>query len=374
MASVHRSPSGKYEVKWREGQRQRSKSFTRKGDATDFKREVEREVGLGRPVLLRRDVPTLGDFAEVWLERRIDRGELARNTQLFVAGLLEKHIDPYIGHLSMIDLTPQRLDAWQQQAIEGGTAYMAQRATQVLGQILDDAVRQGLLPGNPARSLVRIKHRHVEGTALSPLQVERIRAWFLERKRLGDAVLVSVMAYAGPRPEEALAMRWRNLSGPRYFIEHKNVDGELILDPKTGHRWIDLPEAVVADLAEWRMARGRPEGLIFPKPNGNPWSKTDRNNWRRRWLSKAAKVIGEPDLTPRDLRHTCTSLLAAVNTPRIEIENQMGHRADTSERIYQHLIEELRGTKLGLDELITKARAEVFSGADVRPAFGGGAG
>jgi hypothetical protein len=59
-----------------------------------------------------------------------------------------------------------------------------------------------------------------------------------------------------------------------------------------------------------------------------------------------------------------------VPAPRNEIEAQMGHRSDTSERIYQHLIEELRGTKLGLDELIANARAEVFSGEDVRSEFG----
>jgi integrase len=58
---------------------------------------------------------------------------------------------------------------------------------------------------------------------------------------------------------------------------------------------------------------------------------------------KAAAAAGYPELQPRDLRHTCASMLAAVNTPRVEIEAQMGHRADTSERIYQHLIDELRG-------------------------------
>jgi integrase len=56
--------------------------------------------------------------------------------------------------------------------------------------------------------------------------------------------------------------------------------------------------------------------------------------------------------TPRDFRHTCASLLAATNTRRIEIENQLGHGADTSERIYQHLIDELRGAKPGVDALI----------------------
>ena len=108
-----------------------------------------------------------------------------------------------------------------------------------------------------------------------------------------------------------------------------------------------------------RISPHQREGLIFPKRDGRPWSKSDRGNWRRRWLRRAAEGVA-PGLTPRDLRHTCASLLAATNTPRIEIENQLGHRADTSERIFQHLIDELRGTELSVDALIAQARVEVF--------------
>ncbi len=362
--SIHPTRTGKFEVRWREGRRNRSKTFSREGDALRFDREVRREIEHGRPVLLRRDVPVLRDLAQEWMDGRQLRKEVSQNTMLFDAALLDRHIDPFIGHLSLVDLTPRRLDSWQQAAFRAGTPYMVQRATQLLVRILDLAVRMGYLQGNPARSMDRVRHRHAEGIALAPLGVEQLRGWFLKRHRLGDATLVSVMAYAGPRPEEALAMRWKNLRGDRYLIEEKNVDGELVLkhpsDKKRGPRWIELPEATVADLSEWRLALGAPGGLIFPKPNGHPWSKSDRGNWRRRWFSKAAAAIGQSDLQPRDLRHTCASLLAAVNTPRVEIEAQLGHRADTSERIYQHLIEELRGTKLGIDDLIREARTKVL--------------
>jgi integrase len=157
---------------------------------------------------------------------------------------------------------------------------MVQRATQLLGRMLDAAVRMGYLAGNPARSLEHVKHRHADGVASAPLQVERLRAWFLDRGRIGDATLISVMGYAGPRPEEAFAMRWRNLRGRRYLVEEKNVDGKLVpkhpSDKKRGPRWIELPAVVGVDLAEWRLAMGRPAGLVFPKPNGLPWSKSDR--------------------------------------------------------------------------------------------------
>jgi Phage integrase, N-terminal SAM-like domain len=109
--SVHRTRTGKFEVKWREGRRQRSKTFARRADANRFDREVKGELEQGRPMLLRRDVPTLAEFAREWMDRRQVRGEVSPNTPLFSATLLDRHIDPYIGHLALADLTPRRLDA-----------------------------------------------------------------------------------------------------------------------------------------------------------------------------------------------------------------------------------------------------------------------
>lgn len=360
---VYLTPTGSYEVKWREGKRQRSRTFSDPRAANEFKRATTRDRQEGRPTVLRSDVPTFGEFAEQWFDARTARGEITENTAKSILALLRVHIDPYIGHLSLLDLTAIRLDQWQSEALRDGSPYMVQRATQLLGQILDPAVRKGYIPGNPARSLEHVKAEAREGMAIAPSVVEEIRDWFLAHKRPQDATLVSVMAYAGPRPEEAWAMKWSNLHGPRYYVEHKNVDGEIVPkrpgDKKGGPRWIDLPQAVKLDLNELRIASRDPGGLIFGRADGTPLRKSDRGNWRRRWFSKAIEAAGVPDLQPRDLRHTAASLLAAVNTPRIEIEAQMGHRADTSERVYQHLIEELRGTgATSVDELIAQARQQ----------------
>ncbi len=46
--------------------------------------------------------------------------------------------------------------------------------------------------------------------AVSPFAVERLRAALAQRGRTTDATLVSVLAYAGVRPEEALALELRH--------------------------------------------------------------------------------------------------------------------------------------------------------------------
>lgn len=374
MSSIQPTSTGKYEVRWREGSRNRGKTFKLKRDAEAFKRDVDREHERGRPVMLRGDVPTLHDFADEWFDGWVKRSGAARNTALFNATLIDKHIDPYLGHLPLVDLTARRLDEWQLEAMKAGTPYMVQRATQLLGKILDAAVRHDYIPGNPARSLEHIEHRHAEGVVATPVQVERIREWFLDRDRLGDATLVSLWAYCGPRSEEIFAMDWKNHHGNRHLIEAKNVDGQLVMkhpdDRKNGPRWIEIPDAVAQDLAAWRLAMGRPHGLIFPKPNGMPWTKSDRGNWRKRWFSKAAAAVGLEGMTPGHLRHTSVSLRVATGGTDPEIEQQHGHRIDTSRRIYQHPIEVLRGRRATLDQLIAEARSEVFPPAGSVRAIG----
>ena len=91
------------------------------------------------------------------------------------------------------------------------------------------------------------------------------------------ALLVSVLAQAGTRPGDALALEVRRL-GP------KNVGGSIVtgqkLDPK--HDRTAAPRR--QDLTEYLLASGRraPKALLFPRPDSKPWRDTDHRNGRRR--------------------------------------------------------------------------------------------
>jgi integrase len=72
-------------------------------------------------------------------------------------------------------------------------------------------------------------------TPLPPETVERIRAALIGQGRVRDATLVSVLAYAGVRPLEAVALRWRNVRKNTLLIEQAVADGEL-KGRRTGRR------------------------------------------------------------------------------------------------------------------------------------------
>ena len=178
----------------------------------------------------------------------------------------------------------------------------------------------------------------------TPEQIEAIREWFLNRDRLGNATLVSLLAYVGPRPMEALALHFSDIKGDRLIIERALTNGKLN-STKTGRRRVaELPGPVVQDLRLWRVARGRIDGLIWPRQaDGQAWRQADWNNWRRRWFNRAAETAGLHDFVAYDLRHTAASLMIASGRPVTEVANQLGHSPAVSTRTYQHLMEATRG-------------------------------
>ena len=339
-------------------------------------------------------MPTLQELAEQWFARRgrqVEAGELAVGTISEQAGLLDRYILPELGHLHLIDLRPARLDAWVG-GLEGSGAppYRIRRAAGLLTRLLSYAVRLEYLPANPSRELELPSHRYRRGRTASTAEVERMRAYFLERDRLGDATLIALLA-DGLRPAEALAAAWSSLDGRRVQVASHLRDGVPIEGTKRGRRssfgpprWVELAEPHAVDLTEWRMALGRPHGLIFPRASdGLGWRKYDWDNWRRRSFRPAAGAAGllewdarrrhwVGDFTPYDLRHTCASLMIAAGRPIAEVADHLGHGVDVCARTYAHSIEAMKGKPIvPVDDAIRNTRREVFGDADVRRAFGG---
>jgi integrase len=98
--------------------------------------------------------------------------------------------------------------------------------------------------------------------------------------RMRDAALVCVLAYAGLRPGEALALEWQNVGDRRILVEGA-VSLGAVKDTKTRQtRSVRLLAPLATELAEWRLACGRPDAktLVFPGRGGRPWADHDWRN------------------------------------------------------------------------------------------------
>jgi integrase len=368
MASIHPTRYGTFEIKWRENGRPRSATRKTSGDARALLADIERRLAGGRPVVRRKDVPTLEEFAAEWLGRRRD---LEQSTKDKYKEWLEVHILPDLGHLSLLDLRPRRLAEWQADRLDDGAGpAVLGKAQSLLGQILKKAVLpHEYLDVNPVAALDRPTYEKREHRWLTAGDAEKLRLWFQEHDDPGSATLISILAYVGIRPQDALALSWTDV-GDRLSVTRKNSQGKIKPGSKTGERHkrtVYLPELVAADLEEWR-ALAPSTALLFPRPSdGQPWTKHDYDNWRSRQGRKGKRGRGfkaaavemglGASLKPYDLRHTAASLFAACGWSAVEIGNQLGHSPTESQRTYQHLIiTDGNSPRKTVDDYIREAR------------------
>jgi integrase len=195
--------------------------------------------------------------------------------------------------------------------------------------------------------------------ALTPFEVERIRA-HLPRPR--DAVLVSLLAYAGLRPEEALPLRWCDV-GRTIVVSRTWTHGELRERTKTGRlRAVEITGALAEDLEALRPKVGQPEDLIFPSATGK---LLDLHNWRERVWKPAARAAGVAAV-PYDLRHSFVSLLIHEGRSVPYVAAMAGHSPRVCLERYAHMFADAQlGAGVPMDEAIRAARAEM----NVRPPF-----
>lgn len=359
--SIHQTPAGTWRVRYRENGKLRSATVRTKKAAERLDAEYKERRAEGRPIHLRQSAPTLEEFAATWVASKTDVS--ARTLSGYVRAL-NKHVIPHLGDLRVhgTDLRPRTLAEWQQNRLDQGAGAAAIReARKALLQILDAAVMPyELLEANPLTPVKPPRITRSHHRWLTADEVERLRRHLIDADDIGSAALVSVLAYVGIRPQDALALEWEHV-GKELTVIQKNVDGQIVLGSKTGQayrRRVYLPDPVRADLESWRVEQRSPTtGLLFPRAkDGKPWKQHDYQNWRNRTVKPAADITGLGALNPYDLRHTAASLLAAAGWNHLEVAAQLGHSPETSVRVYQHLIRVGHGERKPIDDWITEAR------------------
>ena len=309
---------------------------------------------------------TLADFATEWWALYAVPN-LAPKTLKVYADLWDRYVLPRLGGYRLRNLTPEVLARFRADLAAAGVGDPTIRKLMSIVQgVLQRAVEWHRLTTNPAlavRKPVQRRMRRIEPP--SPLAVERMRARLRADGRLRDATLVCVFAYAGLRPGEALALEWQNVGDRRIVVEGAVSLGS-VKDTKTRQtRSVRLLAPLATDLAEWRLACGRPDGttLVFPGREGRPWANHDWRNWRKRVYAPVAAGVQIDGSRPYDLRHAFCSLLIAEGLSLVEIAQQAGHSPAMTLATYAHVIEELAGTERRPAEAVIRDARENASDA-----------
>jgi integrase len=253
------------------------------------------------------------------------------------------------------DLGIARARDWRTAILSDGCPpTQANKAARVLSAALGVAVAEGLLPANPLTRLRALPVADRRPRVLVPRELEAIRARMTTHR---DIVMLGLLSYAGLRPGEALALRWRDVD--RLLVIDRAVsDGQLREATKTyQRRTVEIVAPLGDDLERLRPKAAAPDALVIAGRDGQV---LDLSHWRSRVLARAA-AAADLLMTPYDGRHSCASLLIHEGRSLAYVAAFLGHASvTTTARHYTHLIEESRlGTAVPMVEAIDTARADL---------------
>jgi integrase len=348
-----------WRVRWRQHGRNRARTFSTKRDAADFDADVRRQRRAGGLAALDSGTETLGDYAlGTWAATHA--ATLAPKTRVHYASLYDHHLRPYLAAIALREISPEVIGRWQADRLAAGSGPVAVRqAMDLLGAILEHAFVAGRIPENSVRRVKKARRpRREEVQALSPATVEAMRATAAAR----DAALISVLAYAGLRPGEALGLRWGDIRERTILVQRAISLGEEADTKTRQHRTVRLLAPLAADFRSWRMAAGRPadDQLVFPGQEGQAWTQAAYQSWRRRAFRRAVLAAGLAHARPYDLRHSFASLLLHEGRSVIYVARQLGHDARLTLTRYGHVIDELEDSpRIEAEVAIADARRRV---------------
>lgn len=358
-----------FSVRWLEGGRKRRRTFTGKaqGSATKAKKaaeqfavEIERRKESGDLGYYRGLNMALMDLVgQEWWPRHAEL-ELEPKTLSLYSWLWNKHVLPYLGSYEMREIRAGTIRDWRIALQKSGLGDPTiRKAMSLLQGIFRWAAEDELIP--PINPVQVVKKPSAKRTVkIKPLSAQNIEAVRSQMDSLSDKTLVSILAYAGLRPEEALALTWGHIRDNTILVDQKLVQGEIMAGTKTQKdRTVDLLPLLADDIEALRQeAKPRSDDeLLFARSDGKPWSDSDRQNWRKRVFRKAMNKAG---LEGRiyDLRHSFASALIQAGHKPPYVAEQLGHSIATSMDTYQHVFEEVQNPDDWQDpnEEIRKAR------------------
>jgi integrase len=331
-----RAGDKRYIVRYRDGGKNRARSFTTRGDARVFQGEIERRKRLGGLGLLDEGRRTLRELHAEW--RAAHHPNLSPKSRQLTDFVWRKHLDDRLGDALLRDIGPREVERLQAQLVRDGVGPASvEKVLLLLGQMMRRAQSWGWVASDPVRLAHRPrKKRRPRVVPPDPTGVESIRA----RLDLHDATFVSIAAYGGLRPGEIQGLRWGDI-GETHIAVERAVSLGAITQPKAGSaRRVRVTDVLAGDIAAWRDHQGDPpDGQhVFPGPGGRCWGEKEYRAWRHRFC-KAAREAGMR-CHPYALRHHAASLMIASGMNVVQVARQLGHDPTMTLSTYASVFED----------------------------------
>ncbi len=302
-----------------------------------------------------------GPYCEYVIKLKEERG--AKHSTISSYKDLAARVTPIIGHIKLKDLRPDHLnDLYTLLAQEGQNKRTGGKLSaksilehhRLISAVLEQAVKEGLVPLNVASRATLPKVERKEVNYFQPEQVADIRE-ALEQESIKWKTLVHMLLITGARRGEILGLKWDKIDFERNKIHICNnvlysADRGIYEDtPKTAssNRYVALPVETMQLLRQYRAWQNEErlrlgeyyqnQDFVFTQENGKPMHPDSITAW----LSKFSKRHGLPHINPHAFRHTMASMLYFNGMDSISISKRLGHaQVSTTADIYAHVMAE----------------------------------
>ncbi|MEV5738605.1 site-specific integrase [Microbispora rosea] len=278
MGHIVKTKAGTYRANWRDHtDRQRSKTFATKKEATAFLAEISSSLNRGTYVDPHAGKTKFGPYATKWmLSRNHEITTVARDDSIMRTHVLPRWRDVPLGRIDH-----SAVQTWVSELSKRLAPATVAECHRLLSTVLKSAVRDRLIGANPCEGVRLPKRRRKAGddriisredlAVLLPHVPRRYRA------------LVGLAAGTGLRWGECVGLRWDavDLDAGTVRVERVAVEvaGTVTHKPypksKAGRREVPLPPFVVELLAAHRERYpAGPVGEVFTNAAGGPLRRT----------------------------------------------------------------------------------------------------
>jgi integrase len=306
---------------------------------------------------------TVGQWLTEWLTMK--RPQVEPNTFTFHDNNVRCHLLPVLHRTPLSKLRPSHVASLYTALSSKGVSPATQNHAGVtLSAALNDAVKMGILPSNPAKV---VKKPKVSRPEIHPLDAEQVRVFLAatESDRLHALYVLAVDT--GMRQGELFGLLWSEVDwsastvGVVRSLEQKDGRHRLKdVKTKSSRRRIRVSPATIAALNQHRrklLAKGvyRDEGPVFCDTAGN-W--LHRCNVYRDSFRKSLKRAGLPRVRFHDLRHTGATLMLLGGINVKAVSATLGHsNITTTLNVYAHFLPEMAEQRAEVMQKIIAARA-----------------
>lgn len=290
---------------------------------------------------------TVQEHFEAWWE--IKKEKVKPTTAENYRFILDRYILPKLGTQLLKDLTSVKIEKMLIELIQEHSESTVRLVSITLSQGLERAVKDRLLPLNPAKGIERPKGKK---RIVTPYTSNELRNLLGELESHRLFAFFRLLAYTGARRGEVLALRWSDLDFEKATLsisKNRTRIGKMVIEQDStkggdGKRIVQLDSETLRLVKdhrrrqiEERMKAGslwQEANYIFTQENGLPLDPSTPYQLFKR----TAKRLGLRSESLHSIRHLHATELLNSGVGVHLVKDRLGHSdISTTLRIYAHI-------------------------------------